>query len=98
MLESEGTSISSLSNACGWGIAAAVMAPGIYVSTDSPFAVVALRNGLLATENSVEASRDRLLESLNRFKIKNEQLKKLMLEKSAGRMTMLLEGTSALTS
>lgn len=51
------------------------MAPKIGVILDSPSAGVALRSGLFDTEHSVEAKRDRLLEELNRFKMKNEHLK-----------------------
>lgn len=55
------------------------MAPEIDVIIDSPLTRVVLRNGLLATQGSVEAERDRLLEALNRYKMENELLKKLIL-------------------
>lgn len=59
------------------------MAPEMEVNTDSPLAGLALRNGLLATDGSMEAELHSLSERLNRFRIENEQLEKLILEKDA---------------
>lgn len=42
-----------------------------------------LRRSLLATDDSVRAERDRLLEQLNRFKLENERIMKLILELDA---------------
>lgn len=56
------------------------MAPGSDVSMYALLSEVALRSGLIVTEASIEAERDHLLEELNRFKMKYEQLKKLILE------------------
>lgn len=58
------------------------MAPVIDVSTDSPLAGVALRSFLFAIEDSVDVVRDRLLEVLNCYKVKIEQLKNSILEKN----------------
>lgn len=55
------------------------MAPGIYVSIDTPRAEIALRCGFLSTGDRVEAECDRLPE-LNRYKMYNEQLKKVIFE------------------
>lgn len=40
---------------------------------------MAPRSGILATKDSIDAERDRLLEDLNPYKLKNEQLRKVML-------------------
>lgn len=42
----------------------------------------------LASENRVEAERDRLLKELNHYKMEKEQLKKLTLEKDAAMNTV----------
>lgn len=42
-----------------------------------------MTDGILVTEVSVKAERDPLLEELNRYRIKNEQSKKLILEVNA---------------
>lgn len=55
----------------------------IDVSIDSSLVWVAPRRGLLPTENSVNAERHCLLVDLNRFKLKNVQLWKLILENDA---------------
>lgn len=65
----------SPSIASGRGIATGVMAPENEVSMDSPLAGMALKSGLFAAEDSVDAERDRLLEELNRYRMENEQLK-----------------------
>lgn len=46
---------------------------------DFPFAGVALQHVFLVTADSEEIRSDRLLEDLNRLKVENEQLMKLML-------------------
>lgn len=66
-----------------------IIAPGIGVSVDTPFGKAALRNSLLATEDRVEAERDQFLKDLNRFKVENEQLIKLIPEKDAAMKEML---------
>lgn len=48
---------------------------------DSPLAEVALKSGFSATEVSVRAEHDRLLEKLNRTRFEKGQLKKLKLNK-----------------
>lgn len=64
------------------------MSPVIDASMDSGFARVSLRRDLLATENSVEAERDCLLKELNLYKMENEQLKILILERNAAMEAM----------
>lgn len=49
----------------------------------SHLAGMALRSALFADEDSVEADRDCLQEELNRFEMKNEQTKNLIMEKYA---------------
>lgn len=55
----------------------------INVILNSPFANVARKSGLLATEDSSKSERDRLLEELKLYKRKNKQLKKFTYEKDA---------------
>lgn len=66
----------------GRGFATSVKAPGINVSMNSPLAGVALRSGLHSTEDNVESRREHFVEYTNHYWIKQEQLKKLMLEKN----------------
>lgn len=61
------------------GVATGVMAPEIDVSMSAPLAAVALRSDFLANEDSVEEEHDSLLMELNRFKVENEQFRKLIL-------------------
>lgn len=56
------------------------MQPGIYGSMDSPLAGVELRSGLLATEDSDRAKRDRFLGERDSYEMKNKQSKKQVLE------------------
>lgn len=65
-----------------------VMAPGFAVSTDSHLHGFAQICGLLATEDSIEVERSCFLEQLNHFKLENEQLKKLILEKATAMKVM----------
>lgn len=51
------------------------MATGSDVSTDSSVAGVASKSVFLASEDSFEVERDRLLDDLIRYKMENEQLK-----------------------
>lgn len=79
-LVGEGAPNSCPSIESGRSITTGVMAPEIDVRMDSSLAGVALESGFLATEDGVEAERDRLLEKLNRFEMENEQLKKSLSE------------------
>lgn len=54
---------------------------------DSPLESVPLRS-FFFPEDSVEAELDRLLEKLNLYKMENEQLKTLLLEKNASMKPM----------
>lgn len=47
-----------------------------------------MRRGPLATEDGVEAERNRILETLDSYKIENELLKKLILKKDAALKAM----------
>lgn len=64
------------------------MAPKIDFIIDSSSAGIALKNGILATENSCKAEHDHLLEKSIRFKMENELLEKLILDKNVAMKTM----------
>lgn len=65
-----------------------IMVLGSNASMNSPLAEVALKSGLLATEDSVEAGRDCLQEDLNCFNMEKRKLKMLIFEEKATMMAM----------
>lgn len=66
------------------------MGSGIVVGTcvECPLAGASLHRAFLTTENSVVIERDHLLEKLNRHKLDNERLKKLILVMNAAMKDM----------
>lgn len=68
-VEDEGAPNSSLSMESRSGITTCVLAPGTDVSTGPPYARLALKIGLLATEDSVVEKRDRSLDERNHFRM-----------------------------
>lgn len=62
LLENEGFLDTCPNIETGRGFATIVIALGIDVSTNPPFAAMATKSGVLATENTVEAKPDRSLE------------------------------------
>lgn len=55
---------------------------------DSSLVVMALKSGHSATKGSVEVEHYLALEKLNRYKLENDELKELILEKNAAMQTM----------
>lgn len=74
----------------GRGFAVGVTALWINVSTDFFLSGVALKNCLFFTEDSVESEYDGLLEKLNRYEMKSEQLMNLTFEMDAAMKAMSL--------
>lgn len=64
------------------------MAPGVDGSMDFLLAELSLRTGLITTAGIDVADCDHVLETLNRYKIENEQLMKFIMQKNAAMMAL----------
>lgn len=89
-LEDKHINNSSLSIIFEENIETSAITPETDASMDSSLARVALGCNFLASEDSVEKERYRLLKELNRYMIVIEQIKKLVLKKGAAMVAISL--------